>query len=400
MRTMTTSDSLFYLRFPREDCEALLAEGIEDFYEVKAGYRINWRELKEWMADRKDWIFGWIGYDARRSLEHFEQENLESSQASQLFLFVPKNLFKMEGSHFEVVKGEWREEFEYWLSMEPTETSANIRLTPRFTFEEYQAHFTQLQRQIALGNIYEVNYCVPFQAKAHLTDAPAIWKRIYSHTEAPFSAYARYNAHHVLCASPERYLRREGNRVISQPIKGTIRRGDSNEEDEQLREHLRQSKKERSENVMIVDLVRNDLSRCANRSSVKVDELFGAHTFKTVHHLISTVSCEVEPSVSWVDLIQATFPMGSMTGAPKVSAMQLIGRHELTERGIYSGSIGYIEPSGDFDFNVVIRSVQYDGDAAMVSCHVGGALTAQSNAEDEYQECLLKAKAVLSALLG
>jgi para-aminobenzoate synthetase component 1 len=151
---------------------------------------------------------------------------------------------------------------------------------------------------------------------------------------------------------------------------------------------------------MIVDLVRNDLSRCANRSSVKVDELFGAHTFKTVHHLISTVSCEVEPSVSWVDLIQATFPMGSMTGAPKVSAMQLIGRHELTERGIYSGSIGYIEPSGDFDFNVVIRSVQYDGDAAMVSCHVGGALTAQSNAEDEYQECLLKAKAVLSALLG
>ena len=397
---MITSDSLFYLRFPREDCEALLAEGMEDFYEVKAGNRINWQGLKEWMAERKDWIFGWIGYDARRSLEHFDFEDLESSQFPQLFLFVPKNVFKIKGANVEVVKGEWREEFEPWLSMEPTNSSANIRLMPRFTFEEYQAHFNQLQRQIALGNIYEVNYCVPFQAKANLSDVPAIWKRIYSQTEAPFSAYAQYNSHHVMCASPERYLRKVGNRVISQPIKGTIRRGNSDEEDEQLRQHLRQSKKERSENVMIVDLVRNDLSRCAKRSSVKVDELFGAYTFKTVHHLISTVSCEVEPSVSWVDLIQATFPMGSMTGAPKVSAMQLIGQHELTERGLYSGSIGYIEPSGDFDFNVVIRSVQYDDKAALVSCHVGGALTAQSNAEEEYQECLLKAKAVLSALLG
>jgi para-aminobenzoate synthetase component 1 len=397
---MKNSDSLFYLRFPRKDCEALLAEGIQDSYEVAAGEIINWIELKEWMANRGEWIFGWIGYDARRSLEHFKLEDLESSQFPQLYLFIPNNVFKISGERVEVVKGDWKPEYENWLSLQHAEAIESVQLKPRISFEEYQSHFNELQQQIALGNIYEINYCLPFQVNAHLEDVPGIWKRLYHQTEAPFSAFARYNGHHVLCASPERYLRREANRVVSQPIKGTIRRSQAQLEDEQLREQLRLSKKERSENVMIVDLVRNDLSRCANRSSVQVDELFGVHSFKTVHHLISTISCEVDSSISWVDLIQASFPMGSMTGAPKVSAMQLIGLHELTERGVYSGSIGYIEPSGDFDFNVVIRSVQYDDNVGLISCHVGGALTAQSNAEDEYQECLLKAKAVLRALLG
>jgi para-aminobenzoate synthetase component 1 len=397
---MNSSDSLFYLRFPREDCDALLAEGIEDCYEVKPGMAVNWEELRLWVSNRKDWIFGWIGYDVRRSLEVFASEDLEQSDFPQVYLFSPRNLFKIRGSDVHVVKGNWHPELDHWLKMDAVATVDRVELSPRFTAEEYQSHFNDLKREIALGNIYEVNYCVPFQTSASLSDATSVWKRIYNQTEAPFSAYARRNAHHVMCASPERYIRREGNRVISQPIKGTIRRGVSQEEDNLLRNQLRKSKKELAENVMIVDLVRNDLSRIAKRSSVKVDELFGVHTFKTVHHLISTVSCEVEPTTSWVDLIQATFPMGSMTGAPKLSAMQLISRHERTERGIYSGSIGYIEPSGDFDFNVVIRSVQYDDDAGILSCHVGGAITALSNAEEEYQECLLKAKAVLKALLG
>jgi para-aminobenzoate synthetase component 1 len=188
--------------------------------------------------------------------------------------------------------------------------------------------------------------------------------------------------------------------VISQPIKGTIKRGATLQEDDALKNQLQSSRKERAENVMIVDLVRNDLSRIAMRNSVEVDELFGVHTFKTVHHLISTIRCEVSSQTSWVDLIRATFPMGSMTGAPKVSAMKLISAHEETERGIYSGSIGYIEPSGDFDFNVVIRGVQYDDEKHTLSCHVGGAITALCNAESEYGECLLKAEAILNALRG
>jgi para-aminobenzoate synthetase component 1 len=195
-------------------------------------------------------------------------------------------------------------------------------------------------------------------------------------------------------------LKREGNRIISQPIKGTSRRGQSTDEDNRLKKELSNSTKERAENVMIVDLVRNDLSRCAERDSVRVDELFGVHSFKTVHHLVSTISCTVPSSIGWVELIQTTFPMGSMTGAPKLSAMKLISAQEKTERGVYSGSIGYIEPNGDFDFNVVIRSVQYDNLSERVSCHVGGAITALCNATDEYNECLLKAEAVLRALRG
>ncbi len=400
LHEMNTSDSLFYLRFPREDCDALLAEGIDDCYEVKTGHTVNWEELRQWMSNRKEWLFGWVGYDVRRSLENFAGEDLEQSDFPQLFLFSPKNIFKIRGGVVNVVKGNWHAELDHWLKMDAVATEDRVELLPRFTAEEYEYHFSELKREIALGNIYEVNYCVPFQARGYLTDATSVWKRIYNRTEAPFSAYARRNSHHVMCASPERYMRREGSHIISQPIKGTIRRGCSEEEDNLLRNQLRQSEKERAENVMIVDLVRNDLSRIAKRSSVSVDELFGVHTFKTVHHLISTVSCEVEPTTSWVDVIQATFPMGSMTGAPKLSAMQLISRHEKTERGVYSGSIGYIEPSGDFDFNVVIRSVQYDDNDGLVSCHVGGAITAQSKPEEEYQECLLKANAVLGALLG
>jgi para-aminobenzoate synthetase component 1 len=203
-----------------------------------------------------------------------------------------------------------------------------------------------------------------------------------------------------MCASPERYLKRTGNRVISQPIKGTVRRGLTPEVDARLKTELESSRKEVAENVMIVDLVRNDLSRCAERDTVQVEELCRVHSFKTVHHLVSTIRCDVAPKTTWVDLIRATFPMGSMTGAPKLSAMKLIAEHEQTERGIYSGSIGYIEPNGDFDFNVVIRSVQYDAASQMASCHVGGAITALCEAEDEYNECLTKAEAVLRALRG
>lgn len=397
---MNTSENLFYLRFPREDCDALLVEGVADSFVAQVGDKVDWQELDTWIKSANDWVFGWVGYDVRRSLEHFDAENLEASSFPQLVLFRPLNLFKIRGQSYEVIKGDWHPSFDEWLHLQPRETAVGAELIPQVSRSEYNGHINEIKRQIALGNVYELNYCMPFEAQANWDDAPSIWKRIYRQTEAPFSAYARWGKHTVMCASPERYLKREGNRVLSQPIKGTARRGQSPEEDQRLKHELCFSKKERAENVMIVDLVRNDLSRCAERDSVRVDELFGVHTFKTVHHLISTVSCTVPPSTGWVDLIKATFPMGSMTGAPKLSAMKLIAEHEKTERGIYSGSIGYIEPNGDFDFNVVIRSVQYDELKSKASCHVGGAITALCNADDEYNECLLKADAVLRALRG
>jgi para-aminobenzoate synthetase component 1 len=225
-----------------------------------------------------------------------------------------------------------------------------------------------------------------------------VYQKLNGISEAPFAAYCNFGAHHVICSSPERFLQKQANRLISQPIKGTIRRSADPKEDTFLKNELQHNEKERSENVMIVDLVRNDLSRIAKRGTVKAEELFGAYTFKQVHQLISTISCEVKNELSFTDIIRNTFPMGSMTGAPKVSAMQLIERYESTKRGLYSGAIGYINPQGNFDFNVVIRSILYNQENKVVSFMVGSAITDKADAEQEYEECLLKAKALFEVL--
>jgi para-aminobenzoate synthetase component 1 len=275
------------------------------------------------------------------------------------------------------------------------------RINPQISRADYLTAIERIHEHLQRGDCYEMNYCQEFQLEGVQLNPLELYLSMMAISPNPFSAWYRFRKHYCFCASPERFLQKKGERLISQPIKGTARRNPKDPAlDAQAAENLKQSPKEIRENVMIVDLVRNDLSRCAERDSVQVEELFGVHSFKTVHHLVSTISCDVAPETSWVDLMKATFPMGSMTGAPKLSAMQLIAQHEVTERGIYSGSIGYIEPGGDFDFNVVIRSVQYDDASQLASCHVGGAITALCEAEDEYNECLLKAEAVLRALRG
>jgi len=201
-----------------------------------------------------------------------------------------------------------------------------------------------------------------------------------------------------MSASPERFIKKVGSKIISQPIKGTRKRGSSEQEDLMLKEELRQCPKEQSENVMIVDLVRNDLSKTAKKSSVKVEELFGVYSFTQVHQMISTVVSELKEGVHWTEVLKTTFPMGSMTGAPKIRAMQLIEDYEAFKRGLYSGAVGYVTPSGDFDFNVVIRSIIYHAANQYVSLAVGSAITANANGEDEYAECVLKAKAMLEVL--
>lgn len=202
-----------------------------------------------------------------------------------------------------------------------------------------------------------------------------------------------------MSASPERFLKRNGTHVVSQPIKGTARRAENMEEDEGLKEALRTDEKERSENIMIVDLVRNDLSHYASKGSVIVEELCKIYTFEQVHQMISTITASVALEIDSVDLIKSVFPMGSMTGAPKIAAMQLIEKLESTKRGLYSGAIGYFAPNGDFDFNVVIRSILYNAEKQFVSFSVGSAITARSVPEKEYEECLLKAKAMRTVLV-
>jgi para-aminobenzoate synthetase component 1 len=256
-----------------------------------------------------------------------------------------------------------------------------------------------VKRHIQLGDIYELNFCQEFFAEnCAVDDYLAVYRKLNNITKAPFSAYFNWQNFAVFCGSPERFLQKKNNRLLSQPIKGTAPRNENESRDLQLKNQLQNDPKERAENIMIVDLVRNDLSRIAVTNSVQVDELCEIYSFETVHQMISTVSCTVEDSISFKDIVKATFPMGSMTGAPKLRAMELIDKYEAFNRGLYAGSIGYIHPNGDFDFNVVIRTVLYNATKKYLSCSVGGAITIQSDPEKEYEECLVKVKRILDGL--
>jgi para-aminobenzoate synthetase component 1 len=243
-----------------------------------------------------------------------------------------------------------------------------------------------------------MNFCQEFFSSNTQIDVIEIFRRLMKNSPSPFSTLFKFNDKYLISSSPERYIRKEGNRLISQPIKGTARRGKTAEEDEINRQKLLQSQKEQSENVMIVDLVRNDMSKTAVPGSVKVEELYGIYSFPQVHQMISTVVSQINDSIHFTDCIKTTFPMGSMTGAPKIRAMEIIEKYETTKRGLFSGAVGYITPEADFDFNVVIRSILYNESNQYVSIITGGAITDLSDPEAEYEESLLKANALINVL--
>jgi para-aminobenzoate synthetase component 1 len=265
--------------------------------------------------------------------------------------------------------------------------------------EEYLSGVKQLIEHLKRGDCYEVNFCQEFFANASI-DPLLTYLKLGQVSPNPFSAFYKLDDKYLLCSSPERYIRKTGDLIISQPIKGTRRRDGSNEADNFNRQQLFKSKKERSENVMVVDLVRNDLSKIAVEGSVQVDELFGVYSFPNVHQMISTVSGKIKSNVSFADVLKSTFPMGSMTGAPKRRVMELIEKYERTKRGIFSGTIGYISPQKDYDFNVVIRSIMYNKESNYISYQTGSAITFYSDPKAEYEECLLKAEAIKDVLAG
>ncbi len=328
-------------------------------------------------------VFGWLGYDLKNAFERLKTRHPDQIGFGALGLFEPKT----------VIEGE----VDFGTDRTSAE-GAKIALNPRISKAEYLADVHALQRHIQLGDIYEVNYCQELYAEGVRIDPLSVFRRLVAATEAPHSALLHHQGSWLLCASPERYLRRSGNRLISQPIKGTIRRGATDSEDRELIRQLSTDPKERAENIMITDLVRNDLARAGISGTVQVDELCGIYSFKTVHQMISTISAEVEGGQGFGHIIRSTFPMGSMTGAPKVCAMELIDRYEHFARGLYSGSVGVIDPSGDFDFNVVIRSIFYNSNTGYLSVRIGGAITALADAEKEYDECMLKARAMVEVL--
>ncbi len=351
-----------------------------------------------------EYIFLGLSYDLKNAFLDSASSNPDFSGLPLAFLWVPEVVAKV--SQNEVLKFEQGQrttevdaKIDAFFKSKDAPFQWNADLKTRTSKDEYFRTIAALQDEIQYGNIYEVNFCQEFYDDDFTLENPeAAYFRLNAITEAPFSAYINIDEFCMLCGSPERFLKKEGARLISQPIKGTRKRSNNPEEDTRLKKELLQDPKERAENVMIVDLVRNDLSRVAQKSSVNVDELFGVYSFNTVHQLISTISCDVRQDVEFLDILKATFPMGSMTGAPKRSAVSLIEKHENFRRGLYSGSIGYIAPNGDFDLNVVIRSLIYNQEKKYLSCAVGGAITIQSNPEAEYEECNTKVKTILDRM--
>ena len=280
------------------------------------------------------------------------------------------------------------------------EIEDRITIQQRISKESYLEKISKVLDHIHRGDIYEANFCMEFFAENTIINPFEKFSTLNEISQPPFAVFFKNNKHFLLSATPERYLRKEGDTIISQPIKGTSKRFSDPIADEKSKNDLALDPKERSENIMITDLVRNDLSKTAQKGSVEVKELCGVYSFLQVHQMITTITSKLDAQYAAVEVIKTTFPMGSMTGAPKIEAMKIIEEWEETKRGLYSGAVGYFTPNGDFDFNVVIRSIFYNQEKKYISFSVGSAITSKSIPEKEYEECLLKAKAMREVLLG
>lgn len=369
--------------------------------------------LKEYQSHTKDWIFGYLSYDLKNAIEDLKSENFDGLHFPELYFFQPKKLFLFKGDTVEmhylnVVADDMDDDLnnichcEPVLSAESDEERSNflneIVIKPRISKTDYLSKVNTMLEHIYRGDIYEANFCQEFYIENTQINPLETYRKLNSISKPPFATFIKLNDKYLLSASPERYLKKIGTKIISQPIKGTAKRSKDSVEDKRLKEQLAIDEKERSENIMIVDLVRNDLSKTAKKGTVKVVELCQVYTFPQVHQMISTISSEIEETEHPVHVLESTFPMGSMTGAPKISAMKIIETLEETKRGVYSGAVGYFTPDSNFDFNVVIRSILYNHSQQYVSFSVGSAITAKSNPLKEYEECLIKAKAMREVL--
>ena len=383
--------------------DAILA--VDAFTAIKTDYTQALDNLNDYHAQTQDWIFGYLSYDVKNSIEKLESKNDDGLEFPDLYFFQPQKLFLIKGKKVEccylnVVS----DEFEIDLNdiknynISDDYLAETIDIKPKISREIYLSKLSEVLEHIKRGDIYEMNFCQEFYAENHNFYPELCFKNLNEISRPPFACFFKHENLYALGSSPERFIKKNGNQIISQPIKGTAKRDSNQNLDDDLKNKLQLNPKEISENVMIVDLVRNDLSKIAERDSVKVEELCKIYSFRQVHQMISSVSAIMKSDTDLKTILEATFPMGSMTGAPKVSAMQIIEDLESTKRGLYSGCIGYISPEFDFDFNVVIRSILHNKTKKYTSLMVGSAITHKSIPENEYEECLIKAKALFEVL--
>lgn len=376
---------------------------------LKTNYNNAFAELQVYRKEVNDYIFGYLSYDLKNDTEDLTSNNFDGLGFDDLYFFQPKKLFFIKDDVLEIkylkdYKGEIEKDLEeiknydVMLNQVQHDKNHDVKIHKRITKKQYLKHLETVLNHIHRGDIYEVNFCQEFYAENAVINPLSVYQHLNEISTPPFATFLKLEDKYCLSASPERFVKREQNKIISQPIKGTAKRLKDKKADKELAEQLENDEKERSENIMIVDLVRNDLSKTATKGSVKVDELCKIYSFEQVHQMISTVVSEVNSETDSIEIIKSLYPMGSMTGAPKVSAMQIIEKEENTKRSLYSGAIGYFAPNNEFDFNVVIRSILYNESTQYLSYSVGGAITAKSISEKEYEECLIKAIAMKKAL--
>lgn len=381
--------------------ECLVAAGVKRYIQPAHN---SLQQLQAFLNEKKTWYFGHLAYNLVDELyPALPQQTDAPVQFDKLFFYEPEVVIKLTNQLIEIITDN---PAAVWEQINNTiipadENSEPVTLQSRLTQAEYITKIEQLLAHIKRGDCYEINFCQEFFANDTTIHPLQVYRRLSTVSPNPFSALYKHQQQWLLCASPERFLHKRGNTLLSQPIKGTSKRVPENVTDDiASKQLLQQSEKDKSENVMIVDLVRNDLARVCKEATVQVDELFGIYSFPQVHQMISTISGQVEDDVDFATIMQALFPMGSMTGAPKKRVAELIATYEPQKRGLFSGAVGYINPDGDFDFNVVIRSILYNQLTHYVSVLAGSGITFYSNPQSEWEECKMKVSAMQQVLAG
>ena len=362
----------------------------------------SFEQLNNFHSQREDWLFGYLSYDLKNEIEELSSNNIDNFNTDNLSFFVPEYVLLLSEETLEIQtyysKNDCDEFVRAFNFSDLSSCPHKVSLRRRDDKTSYLKKINRIKHHIQSGDIYEMNYCQEFYATGAKVVAESIFAELNTRMQTPFASFLKLKDKYILSASPERFLRKTKTNILSQPIKGTRKRGDSKLTDDNLIDELRTSQKDISENVMIADLVRNDLSITAKKDTVKVDELCKVYTFKKIHQMITSISSEIDRNISFTDVLKSSFPMGSMTGAPKLRSMELIECFEDFKRGAFSGAVGYITPQADFDFNVVIRTILYNLANNYLSIGVGGAITINSEPMEEYEECLIKAKPLFDVL--
>ena len=378
--------------------ECLLAAGVSEGHNGTSKQTLeDLQQLHEW---GKDWIFGHICYDYKNVIEKklSSQHTLKTSFPN-LHFFIPKVVCYINREQDSFTIASFNDPaiiYREIMNEKPalTNTLPHLTFTRNIDKHQYIDVIKKLREHIGDGDCYEINFCSMGYCENANVEPVTVFNALNKLSPSPFAAYYKFYGQYMMCASPERYLKKEGSKLLSQPIKGTAKRSPDKNEDNEIKELLRNNLKERAENVMIADLVRNDLAKTCQPGSIQAEELFAVYTYPQVHHLISTITGQLLPGTAFTEAIKQSFPMGSMTGAPKYKVMQLIEQYEASRRELFSGTIGYITPDGDFDFNVVIRSLFYNTVTNFLYYQTGGAITFDSIPEMEWEEMRLKAWAL------